>query len=206
MSAELTAISTFGWFSEDDVVDNLTSISNFGWYAEFSTGPVVVDPTWDYVLLGMLRNLIGDRLAGSFSDERLEETLVAAAQLVIYDTCLYSSADYTISFSPPNITPDPVIQNDKPFMHLVTVKAACMLDQSTVKISTNTSGVRGKVGHVLMGTSQAFGGLMDSQYCEDYQRLKNRYECNNVKRGVMSPFINENFIPTDYKSKHGYRR
>lgn len=33
MSTELTAVSTFGWFSDaDNELDLLTSVSTFGWY------------------------------------------------------------------------------------------------------------------------------------------------------------------------------
>jgi hypothetical protein len=46
MSLELTSISTFGWYTDASVVDDLLPISTFGWYFDIDgaiTNPDVLN-------------------------------------------------------------------------------------------------------------------------------------------------------------------
>lgn len=42
MAVNLTSVSTFGWYNDQEIVESLTPISTFGWY--FDLSDIVANP------------------------------------------------------------------------------------------------------------------------------------------------------------------
>lgn len=55
MAVNLTSVSTFGWYNDQTVADELLPISTFGWY--FDLGDVVANPDIIQFLLNLNRTL-----------------------------------------------------------------------------------------------------------------------------------------------------
>lgn len=88
--------------------------------------------TWQNEMVRIVRYLINDIDGTTYSDSRLEETLLVAAQLQ------YASIDfpntYTIDVDSLILTPDPTsTTKDDWFINIVCVKAACIIVDSEAK-------------------------------------------------------------------------
>lgn len=196
----LTSVSTFGWYS-DDSTDLLFNITPFGWFAQgVIIAPEVCD-SWQNGLISALRILVDDENGVSYTDSKLEDVIALAASMVKSEVPL--STSYSINLTPPSISPDPIVNNDKNFVNLVTLKAACLLDKSTLGYNSLLFGLRANCGSSSLATLNKIGGLgsiIDSGYCLSYENAKRQYMSGNTsnKKSTLSPFINSNFDPSYY--------
>ena len=55
MSSDLTAVSTYGWYTTSAVVDELVPVSTFGWY--FTLSDIVENPDIIAFLLNINRQM-----------------------------------------------------------------------------------------------------------------------------------------------------
>jgi hypothetical protein len=83
---------------------------------------------WKDTLLISLRILVGDENRERYSDESLEYNLGIAAQFVLMD--IKGVKDYEITL-PFNIEPEPL--QDRNFLLLISLKAACLIINSEVR-------------------------------------------------------------------------
>ena len=197
----LTSISTFGWYSEDST-DLLFNITPFGWYAEGIIITPEVCSSWQNALISALRILLNDESGIRYKDAELEDVLAVAASMVKSEVPLTTT--YSVNITPPSISPDPVLNNDKSFVNLMTLKAACLLDKSTLGYNSLLSGLGASCGNARLSTLNRMSGfeaLIDSGYCMSYENAKRQYMSGNrsTKKSTLSPFINSNFDPTYYR-------
>ena len=90
--------------------------------------------SWNVEMPLIVRSWINDLSdTPTYSDERVQQLIVVAAQYVIKEVDL--TVDYTINIVNPDITPDPVLAEDKDldFISLTSLKAVCILDQSSLR-------------------------------------------------------------------------
>jgi len=81
---------------------------------------------WTDTAVTILRNLIGDTTSPStYDDDRLIELLYSSAFLVIHE--IPFGTTYTINLTGLSISPDPITMDDKAFVSLVVLKAACTI-------------------------------------------------------------------------------
>jgi len=158
---------------------------------------------WDTTMITMLRVLIQDFDGVDFSDDRLKQILAVSAQYVDNDIIL--DQDYTIDVITPDISPDPTTSSpvDDVFVNFVVLRAACMIDQGSLRCAAFASGLEARCGPTVMKTvrrMEGFGTLIDKGYCRTYEELKHQYDFGNSAfcKGILSPFINETFIPSNY--------
>lgn len=154
---------------------------------------------WQTVLTTMVRNLIGDTSTTSptYSDARVQEAIVVsgliAAQEFDFDT------DYIFDLETPDISPDPVINNDTIAMALFTLKAACILNQNSYTNAIG-AGIRVRDGDSEVDTTGSFKGyrdILELGPCAAYQKLlKYRSFKDSMQRGkaVMSPLSHESLL------------
>jgi len=160
---------------------------------------------WQYNLTTMLRLVIydapddvDDRV---YTDARLEELIVVAANLVIQEMAF--SNTYTVDIAATSISPDPITQKDTVFQNMVVLKAACLADQSTLRTRAQQAGITAKVGPASISTSNSLNGyalLLEQGPCATYERLKWEYEMGDAQaqqaiRAVLSPFVGPNYDP-----------
>jgi len=166
---------------------------------------------WDTVLVNMLRIIIDDFDEGSptYSDDRLQQILVVAAQYVNQEISFDTS--YTVNINSPNISPDPTSSSsrDDAFANFVVLKAACIINQSALRAAAISSGVKAKCGPVEIQTaansSAGYELLIREGPCKTYNTLKWEYEVGNANgiHAIFSPFVSNSFDPRNlYTADH----
>lgn len=155
---------------------------------------------WQDDGVAMLRILINDMSSTpEYATCRLEEILAVAARFIIQDISF--STVYTVNVSEVTISPDPV--TDIEFMNFMVLKAACLVDQATFRVKAALEGIKAACGPINLSVSNHIGGfktLLEQGPCKTYAELKKEYSFGNLSiiRGVFSPFVSNNFYPTDY--------
>lgn len=130
---------------------------------------------WDSDALSILRVLLDDldETAPRYSDDRLITlTVVAAYQLqneLTFDTT------YTVSLSAESISPDP--GSDEPFMNLVTMKAACIVNRGELLVAANRAiAVKDGTSSVdLRGVSEQKIKVLERGWCAAFNDAKLDY-------------------------------
>lgn len=160
--------------------------------------------TWQEETIPMLRVLINDNDLTNltYSDDRLEETLIVAATQVKVDMQFTA---YTITVSTNTISPDPAAEPDTDFMHFIVLKAACIIDRGNMRVRAMSAGIEARCGPAVMKTLQtvpAFKDLIELGYCGVYEKSRFEWILGNSTyiRGILSPFTNGNFDPDYYTS------
>lgn len=158
---------------------------------------------WDTTMITMLRVLIQDFDKEDYTDDRLKQILVVGGNYVKQDIQL--DVDYTINVVTPNITPDPTTSNpvDDIFISATVLKSACLIDTGSLRSQALINGIKancGPAGLTTNGRMDGFKVLMEMGYCKAYQELKDQLDMDVISgaefaRGIMSPFVNEDFIP-----------
>ena len=89
---------------------------------------------WQNEMVRILRHIINDLDSSSYSftDDRLEESILVSAQLV--STEIDFDKDYTIDVDALVLSPDPTASvKDDAFINLVVLKSACIILGSEVR-------------------------------------------------------------------------
>ena len=165
---------------------------------------------WQIELNLMVRSLICDMTdEPNFSDERIQQVIVIAAQYVIYELDMMSK--YTVNVTEITIAPDPTDPRDIVFLGLVALKAACMLDQCTYRNRANAEGVKAVLGPAALTVTnnlKGFGTILEMAPgpCAKYEQLKKEYLFGGTRaiRAVLSPFVGNEFDPSMYGAQLYY--
>jgi len=164
---------------------------------------------WPEELTVIVRTLINDSTEPyQFSDARIKQCLVVAAKYVQFDVVLDTT--YEIDVIAQTITPDPTVNNDEIFLSLVSLKAACIIDQSTYRTRTTTDGIRAAVGPLSLAVG--FGGsspaaawkvVLEHGPCALYEGLVEHWDVANASaaRAMLSPFIGNKFDPQNLSNR-----
>ena len=114
--------------------------------------------SWSVEIPVIVRTLINDLSENpTYSDDRLLQVITVAAKYVQFDVNLDHL--YTIDVVTPNITPDPTTDNDSIFISLVSLKAACIIDQSTLRTKAAMEGIRATLGPAQLSVGGSLAGL-----------------------------------------------
>jgi hypothetical protein len=150
--------------------------------------------SWQVEITSIVRQLIGDAVAPyTFSDSRLQGTIVVAAQLVNQEVAFLNT--YTIDI--PNS---------------VSFRTACLIDGSTFRTKAAQAGISVKTGSHSISTGGQLDGykyLLEHGPCKVYAEAKWEYETSNSNAGraILGPFAGINFDssypwgPTDGHTK-----
>jgi hypothetical protein len=156
---------------------------------------------WEIEIPLIVRNLINDfGSPPTYSDSRLEQLCVVAAQYVAMDVKL--DKNYVISVVETKISPDPSdpATRDMDFIGFIALKAACLLDQTTYRTKAVNEGVRTSLGSASLSISGNLDGyktLLHEGPCAHYDNLTEHWD---VAKGigcsaVLSPFVGNKFDP-----------
>lgn len=156
--------------------------------------------SWNIELPIIVRTLINDLDEASpmYSDERILQVVTVAAKYVQFDVNLEHA--YTIDVVNPNITPDPTADNDSIFISLVSLKAACLIDQSTLRTKAAMEGIRAALGPANISVAGSLAGLrliIERGPCAAYEELTSHWDVKEATaiRAILSPFVGNNFDP-----------
>ena len=146
--------------------------------------------SWQNEMVVILRHLIDDVCAVTYTDPRLEETIIVAAQLVNLE--IDFDKIYTIDIDSLILTPDPTAAvRDNAFINLVVLKAACIITSGEAKANA-LQAIKIKDGPTEIDTGQRHKALevRTLQVCEEFNRAKLQYVAGDGRTGqaVMTPF------------------
>ena len=154
---------------------------------------------WKKQIITIVRTLTGDLdTPYLYSDNRLLQTIVVAAQYVQFDVNL--NTKYTLNLITPNITPDPSDNADDIFISLVGLKTAFIIDQSTFRTKASLEGIKAALGYASLNVVGSLGGwkiILDQGACKLYAELTDHWDIANANavRAIFSPFVGNNFDP-----------
>lgn len=156
--------------------------------------------SWQIELPIIVRTLINDvdEANQTYSDERMLQAIAVAAKYVQFDVNLDTT--YTIDVTAPSITPDPTSNNDDIFISLVSLKSACLFDQSSLRTKAALEGIRAALGPASLSVGGSLAGLkliIEQGPCAAYDELTSHWDVKEATaiRAVLSPFVGNKFDP-----------
>lgn len=151
---------------------------------------------WQDDIVDIVRVLINDlESTPTYSDERLENIiLISAFQIVSENTFSY---EYTVSISGGTISPDPVDVNDKSFINLVSLKAACtIIEGEAKKYSLYSARISDGPSSIDMGPVAQNAAIRAKEACQRYNTAKILHQNGQLGHIILTPYTNENLLPT----------
>lgn len=154
---------------------------------------------WQEELTIIVRTLINDLGPDyTYSDSRIEQCLVVASKYVQFDVSL--DHYYDVDVVNLSISPDPTSDNDDIFIALVSLKAACIIDQSNFRTKAALEGLRAALGPASLSVGGSLAGwkeILAHGPCALYDSLTEHHDVANATaiRAIFSPFIGNNFDP-----------
>ena len=142
----------------------------------------------------------------AYSNGRVRQTIVVAAQLVLNE--IDFDKTYTVTISTSGISPDPTAATkDDAFINLVSLKSACLIASSelrtkgldAIRVSDGSSSI--DAGGILRGFE-----LLSKDLCQRYENAKMQYKAGNSVAGqaILSPYESPNF-PVVHGEGHNTR-
>jgi len=161
--------------------------------------------SWQNEITAMVRILINDSIEPyQFSDERIQQTILVAGKYVQFDVVLEHS--YSINITGNTLTPDPTEDGDEIFIILTSLKAACLVDQGTLRTKAVMDGVRAALGPASLSVSGSSAGwemILKHGPCKLYDDLVEHWDVANASAiaAVLGPFSGNQFDPELQRSK-----
>lgn len=155
--------------------------------------------SWNKEIPTIVRVLVNDlEQPYAYSDSRLLQVIAVAAQYVQFDVVLDHT--YEIDVVKPNISPDPTIDDDNIFISLVSLKAACIIDQSNFRTKATLEGIRATLGPASIATNGSIAGwqkILEHGPCALYADLTEHWDIKDASAiaAILTPFIGNQFDP-----------
>jgi hypothetical protein len=148
------------------------------------------------IIVRTLTNDLGDQPV--YSDERIIQTVSVAAKYVQFDVVL--DHQYLVDVANSTITPDPTDDRDEIFISLVSLKAACIIDQSTFRTKAVTEGIRAALGPASLSVGGSLAGwktILEKGPCALYQELTDHWDVKDAAAvaAILGPFVGNKFNP-----------
>jgi hypothetical protein len=164
--------------------------------------------SWQTEIPIIVRTLVNDWSDQPvYSDDRLIQAITVAAKYVQIDVTLDNQ--YSVDVVSPNITPDPTENKDDIFISLVSLKSACIIDQSTYRTKAATEGIKAALGPAnlqVAGQTAAWRTILESGPCAVYGDLVANWNVKDASAiaAILGPFVGNKFNPR-YLQNHDYR-
>jgi hypothetical protein len=155
--------------------------------------------SWTVEIPIIVRTLINDNIEPyQYCNDRLLQIIAVAAKYVQLDVSLDNT--YVVNMTNLEMSPDPVVLQDEIFVSLVSLKAACLIDQSSLRTRAVTDGIRAALGPAMISVNNSLSGFMavlEKGPCASYQELSNEWNISraDMAKAILSPFVGNNFDP-----------
>ena len=145
--------------------------------------------SWNVEMPLIVRSWINDLSdTPTYSDERVQQLIVVAAQYVIKE------------------------EKDLDFIGLTALKASCMFDQSSLRTRAASDGIRASLGPAQLAVAGGMRGyevILNQGPCALYNKLKEEHQIGNVQaiHAILGPFVGNEFDPRylhDNSDRSGY--
>jgi len=141
----------------------------------------------------------------TFSDERIETSILVAAQLVNNE--INFNQTYTIDVEGGSITPDPTSDTkDNNFINIVSLRAGCIILGSEIK-TQGLSAVRVSDGPSSIDMSRTMDGIkvLYDEILMRFEEAKVQYKANGVVgEAILSPYSPGSTILGRTHTNRGY--
>lgn len=155
--------------------------------------------SWQTEIPIIVRTLINDLGENpTYSTDRLLQTIAVAATYVQFDVVL--DHQYDVNVETQSITPDPTDDRDEIFISLVSLKTACIIDQSNFRTKAVMEGIRAALGPAQLSLNGSLSGwkeILQHGPCALYAGLVEHWDVSNATAiaAVLSPFVGNKFDP-----------
>ena len=152
---------------------------------------------WTVEIPIIVRTLINDLGENpAYSDDRLLQVIAVSAKYVQFDISL--DHPYTVDVVTNSISPDPTEDNDNIFISLVGLKAACIIDQSTLRTKAALEGIKAALGPAQLSVAGSLAGInliIEKGPCAAYEELVSHWDVKEATsiRAILSPFVGNKF-------------
>lgn len=149
---------------------------------------------WQNEIARIVRFLVNDLDATSYTDDRLEETILVSAQLLL-DTMDFTNT-YTVDVDTLVLSPDPttLATKDNFFINILALKTACIILGSEAKTLAAQS-YRIKDGLSSIDISSAYQSIkqMHKEMVDKLDKIIFDYRAGNSLAGtsILSPYTQE---------------
>ncbi len=173
------------------ITDILLDIDEFYWNGSSTSSPSYPS-NWKTILTIIVRNLINDTAATTFTDERIH-TAIAVAGLIVAQEYAFD-VTYVFDLQAPEITPDPTVAAtyDPVASALFSLKAACILNTNAYQSAVG-KGIKVRDGDSEVDTTGSFKGykdIIEVGPCGSYTKLLKQMTLNKgfgMGRAIFSP-------------------
>lgn len=155
------------------------------------------------IIVRTLINDLGDQ--PTYSDERIAQVIAVAAKYVQFDVSL--DRQYAVDVANPNISPDPTDNRDEIFISLISLKAACIIDQSTFRTKAANEGIRAALGPAQLSIAGNLAGwktILELGPCAAYDELVSHWDVAQATtaKAILSPFVGNKFNPSNIRNNY----
>ncbi len=155
---------------------------------------------WQDTITAIVRVMINDLDSTNYkyTDQRIQHVAATAATYVQFDVVLDHA--YEVDVVNDTISPDPTIDNDTIFISLLSLKTACIIDQSNFRTKAAMEGIRAALGPAQISTAGTLAGwkeILEHGPCQLYQEFTEHWDVSNASavRAILSPFVGNKFDP-----------
>lgn len=147
--------------------------------------------TWKTEIGTIVRHLIDDVNAATYSDRRIETAILVGAQLMFIEVDFEQT--YTINVDACSLSPDPTDTSakDDGFINLTALKTACIILGSELK-AQSLSSIRVSDGPSSIDTTSISANIkfLYEHACKKYEEYKLNYQAgnNNVGKAILTPY------------------
>lgn len=147
--------------------------------------------TWQTEIGTIVRHLIDDVDAATYSDNRIETAILVSAQIMFVEVDFEQT--YTINVDQGSLTPDPTDTSakDDGFINLTALKTACIILGSELK-SQSLSAIRVSDGPSSIDTTAISANIkfLYENACKKYEEYKFNFQAgnNNVGKAILTPY------------------
>lgn len=160
---------------------------------------------WEIEIPIIVRSLINDMSnTPTYSDERIQQLAVVAAQYVVKEVNF--NVNYVVDIVNIDIYPDPSFNDtrDTDFISFMSLKTACLLDQSTFRTKAAMEGIKTALGPANLSVTGNLAGyktILDQGPCALYDKLVLEHNIGQATaiRAILSPFVGNTFHPENMR-------
>ena len=159
--------------------------------------------TWENEIVRIVRFLVNDLESESYTDSRLEETILVAAQLLL--ATMDFDHSYAVEVDCASLTPDPTLTSPKDnfFTNVLALKTACIILGSEAKtLAAQSYTIKdGPSSISITGAYQATKQLY-TEMCNKLDKVIFDYRAGNSIAGqsVLGPYTQENLDGTPIRN------
>jgi hypothetical protein len=159
--------------------------------------------TWQNEIARIVRFLINDIDATTYTDDRLEETVLVAAQLMLNN--LDFDTDYIVDVDSLTLSPDPTASTPKDnfFINVTALKTVCIILGSEAKtLAAQSYRIKDATSSIDISSAYQSVNQLYKDACDKLDKMIMDYKAGNSVAGgaVLTPYTYEGLDGTPIRN------